>query len=104
MQQRGTYPNFKATNEHEGLAKADIDGNGIQDIIGGGYWFNYLGDDKFANNMVDASLYLQSVLPANLLKVGALKSSWLSGTAKVHSISMNTKIKHGCLKPSLKKL
>jgi hypothetical protein len=53
MEQHGTYPSWKGTNEHEGLAKADIDGDGIPDIIGGGSWFKYLGNDKFSFNTVD---------------------------------------------------
>lgn len=28
-------------DEHEGLAKADMDGDGIEDIVGGGRWFKY---------------------------------------------------------------
>jgi hypothetical protein len=55
MEQHGTYPSWKGTNEHEGLAKADIDGDGIQDIVGGGFWFKYLGEDKFSYNIVDAA-------------------------------------------------
>ncbi len=55
MEQHGTYPAFRRTNEHEGLAKADIDGDGIQDIIGGGSWFKYLGNDKFSYNVVDGA-------------------------------------------------
>ncbi len=53
MEQHGTYPSFKGTNEHEGLAQADIDGDGVQDIIGGGRWFGYLGNDKFSSNTID---------------------------------------------------
>jgi sugar phosphate isomerase/epimerase len=55
MEQHGEYPSFKKTNEHEGLAKADINGDGIQDIIGGGLWFGYLGDDKFSFNTIDGA-------------------------------------------------
>lgn len=42
MKQLGQYPEFKGVNEHEGLTKADIDMDGVQDIIGGGKWFKYL--------------------------------------------------------------
>jgi len=55
MEQHGTYPAWKRPNEHEGLAKADIDGDGVQDIIGGGLWFRYLGNDKFSNNIIDGA-------------------------------------------------
>jgi sugar phosphate isomerase/epimerase len=55
MEQYGEYPSFKKTNEHEGLAKADINGDGIQDMIGGGLWFGYLGDDKFSFNTIDGA-------------------------------------------------
>lgn len=70
MQQRGKYPPFKGVNEHEGLDKADIDGDGIQDIIGGGYWFKYIGDDKFANNMVDASYTFSRSVVGQFIKGG----------------------------------
>ncbi len=52
--QRGRYPDFKAMNEHEGLAKADIDGDGVLDIVGGGHWFQYRGDSKFTPHPIDA--------------------------------------------------
>ena len=55
MQQRGWYPNFRSTNEHEGFAKADIDGDGKQDLIGGGRWFKHLGGTKYQPNIIDAS-------------------------------------------------
>ena len=53
MEQHGKYPSFKGTNEHEGLAKSDIDGDGIPDIVGGGMWFKYIGNDKFSFNIID---------------------------------------------------
>ena len=37
----------KEHNEHEGLAKTDIDGDHAEDIVGEGMWFKYLGSDKF---------------------------------------------------------
>lgn len=39
--------------EHEGLAKADIDGDGIEDVIGGGRWFKYRGGDRFDAIVID---------------------------------------------------
>jgi hypothetical protein len=58
MEPRGgltAYPQWRGRNEHEGLAKADIDGDGLVDIIGGGRWFKYMSDGKFRANLVDAS-------------------------------------------------
>ncbi len=49
------YPGWKGVNEHEGLAAADVDGDGLMDIIGGGRWFKYTGNGKFIENIIDAS-------------------------------------------------
>jgi len=70
MEQQGTYPPFKKTNEHEGLAKADIDGDGVQDIIGGGMWFGYLGNDKFSFNAIDGSYPFSRAAAGQLVKGG----------------------------------
>ncbi len=70
MEQHGTYPSWKRTNEHEGLASADIDGDGLQDIIGGGLWFNYLGNDKLSFNTVDAAYSFTRSAAGQLVKGG----------------------------------
>jgi len=70
MEQHGTYPSWKRPNEHEGLAKTDIDGDGIQDIIGGGLWFKYLGNDKFSWNLVDAAYTFSRSAAGQLVKGG----------------------------------
>lgn len=49
------YPGWKGNHEHEGLAKADINGDGILDIIGGGRWFKYDGENGYIENIIDAS-------------------------------------------------
>jgi len=70
MLQRGTYPGFKGVNEHEGLDKSDIDGDGILDIVGGGYWFKYTGNDSFSGNMVDASYTFSRSVAGQFIKGG----------------------------------
>lgn len=55
MQPYGEMPGWKNTNEHEGLAKADIDLDGVMDIVGAGWWFKYLGEGRFQSNVVDAA-------------------------------------------------
>ncbi|QGY44371.1 hypothetical protein GM418_12100 [Maribellus comscasis] len=70
MQPPGEMPDWKRVNEHEGLAKADIDGDGIPDIIGGGRWFKKTGDKKFQENIVDASYSFSRSAAAQLIEGG----------------------------------
>jgi hypothetical protein len=39
--------------QEEGLAQADIDGDGLVDIIGGGKWFKYNADGTFTPRVID---------------------------------------------------
>jgi len=64
------YPGWKGNHEHEGLAKADIDGDGKMDIIGGGRWFKYLGDRKFQENIIDASYVFTRSAVADFIEGG----------------------------------
>lgn len=49
------YPGWKRKHEHEGLSMGDVDGDGLQDIVGGGRWFKYDGKGNYVDNIVDAS-------------------------------------------------
>lgn len=73
MEPRGgltAYPVWRSRNEHEGLAKADVDGDGLIDIIGGGRWFKYTGDGQFRPNIIDASNTFTRVVAGQLIEGG----------------------------------
>lgn len=72
MQQRQTrpYPSFKGVNEQEGLAKADIDGDGKLDIIGGGRWFKHLGGSDYMPNIIDTSYQFTRAAVGQLIEGG----------------------------------
>ena len=70
MAQRGVYPSWKGIGEHEGLASADMDGDGVNDIVGGGRWFKHLGDGKFRENIIDASYTFSRCVAGQLVEGG----------------------------------
>jgi hypothetical protein len=42
-----------SSGEHEGLAQADINGDGKVDIVGGGRWFEHTGGTSFTPHIID---------------------------------------------------
>lgn len=70
MQPPGDVPNWKRTNEHEGLARVDIDNDGVIDIIGGGWWFKHVGEHQFQANVVDASYTFSRSAAGQLIEGG----------------------------------
>ncbi len=64
------YPGWKATNEHEGLACADINLDGVDDIVGGGRWFQFLSPGKWAEHIVDASYTFSRSAAGQLIEGG----------------------------------
>ena len=99
-EQRGKPASFKSVNEHEGLAKIDINGDGKLDIVGGGRWFKHLGGTRFQENIIDAS-YSFSRAAAGQLKKGGLPQvalvvgdgegplmwyEWVKGTWVAHKL------------------
>jgi len=44
---------WSAGSEHEGLAKADINGDGKMDIVGGGRWFEHNGGMSYTPYVID---------------------------------------------------
>lgn len=70
MEQRGTYPAWRRTNEHEGLTKIDIDGDGRLDIVGGGRWFKHVTGRTFLSNTIDASYVFTRSVAGDVIKGG----------------------------------
>ncbi len=54
----------------EGLAAADVDGDGVTDLIGGGFWFKHAGGGRFAANIVDQTMAYSRTAAGQLIKGG----------------------------------
>jgi len=81
MEQTGQegYPGWKSTNEQEGLYACDIDGDGIDDIVGGGRWFKYDGQGGFRENIIDASYTFTRSLAGQFVEGGRPEVILLAG-------------------------
>jgi hypothetical protein len=73
------YPGWKGTNEQEGLFVADIDGDGTDDIVGGGRWFKYDGQGGFHENIIDASYTFTRSLAGQFIEGGRPEVILLAG-------------------------
>jgi len=63
-------PAWARSNEHEGLAAADIDCDGRLDIVGGGRWFRHVEGTAFQVEEIDVSQHFTRAAAGQLKKGG----------------------------------
>jgi FG-GAP-like repeat len=73
---------FSSASESEGLAQADVDGDGIMDIVGGGRWFKYAGDGRFAPKVIDDKQRFARAAAGQLKKGGWAEVVFVCGDCK----------------------
>ena len=68
-------------DEHEGLALADVDGDGTMDIIGGGRWFKRNGPEDFTPNVIDDAQRTTRAAAGQIVEGGGPEVLFVAGEA-----------------------
>jgi len=81
MWQRGNEhePSFKKVNEHEGLYKCDINLDRIDDIVGGGYWFQHKEGKNYLQHIIDESYVFSRSAAGQLVEGGRPEVVFVTG-------------------------
>ncbi len=72
---------YEGDTQQEGLAKADIDGDGIEDIIGGGRWFKLQTDGAYSPVVIDDDMRFTRAAAGQLKPGGPPEIVFVPGDA-----------------------
>ncbi|MCB9385614.1 MAG: VCBS repeat-containing protein [Bryobacterales bacterium] len=56
--------------EHEGVAAADVNGDGVTDLVGGGRWFEHVGGGQFEAHVIDDAFRFSRAAAGQLVEGG----------------------------------